>query len=153
MTEAVTGDWRERLERSLDAEADTRDRAINDEHARDDRAESFRAEFRQLLADKIQPAFETAQAPWLKRKLTTTLRHNEPYSLTLLVAIMPLGECTLQFSGDALRQRVAITRTFGGTPSAIAEGAGDYELSQLTDDVIEHHINEFLQQIAPPCDG
>jgi hypothetical protein len=143
----MTEDWRKRLDATLDAIAQARIQAASDAKDMGKRRAQFLRRWKAALGSAIEPALTEAGEPWRQRGLESSLTVSEsPRSATLSVTIEPLGACTLEFAGDSDRMRVAVSRTFGriGVPR---EQVGDHDISEITKDRVQGHIDDFMRRL------
>jgi hypothetical protein len=143
----MTEEWRKRLDATLDAIAQARIQAAADAKGAGKRRAAFLRQWKAALGAAIEPALTDAAEPWLLRGLESSLTVGErPPSATLSVTIEPLGACTLQFSGDPDRQRVAVSRTFGRAGVA-REQVGDHDISEITRNRVQGYIDDFMRRL------
>jgi hypothetical protein len=143
----MTEDWRKRLDATLDAIVQARLQKAA--HAKDagKRRAAFLRQWKAALRAAIEPALTEAGEPWLQRGLESSLTVSEsPPSATLSVSIEPLGTCTLQFTGDPDRLRVAVSRTFGREGVA-SERVADHDISEITRARVQGYIDDFMRRL------
>ena len=133
----MTEDWRKRLNATLDAIAQARIQTEADASDLGERRAEFLRRWKVALGAAMEPALTEGGEPWRRRSLESSLTVSEsPPSATLSVTIDPLGDCTLQFTGDPDRLRVNVSRTFGRAGVA-REQVGDHDISEITRDRTE----------------
>ena len=143
----MTEDWRKRLEATLDAVVETRNKTAADANDAGKRRARFLRQWRAALGATIEPALTGAGEPWIQRGLEWSLTvSGSPRSATLSVSIDQLEACTLQFTGDPDRLRVAVFRTFG-RPGIAREQVGDHDISEITSDRVQGHIDDFMRRL------
>jgi len=143
----MTEDWRKRLDATLDAVVETRTKTAADANDAGRRRARFLRQWRAALGATIEPALTGAGEPWLQRGLEWSLSvSGSPRSARLSVTIYPPEACTLQFTGDPDRQRVAVSRTFG-RPGIAREQVGDHDISEITRDRVQGYIDDFMRRL------
>jgi hypothetical protein len=143
----MTEDWRKRLDATLDATVEARIRTAADANDAGKRRARFLRRWRAALGATVEPALTDAAEPWLQRGLEWSLTvSGSPRSATLSVTIDPLAACTVQFTGDPDRLRVAVFRTFG-RPDIAREQVGDHDISEVTRERVEGYIHDFMRRL------
>ena len=143
----MTEDWRKRLDATLDAAVQARVQTAADAKGEGKRKAAFLRRWKAALGAAIEPALTEASEPWLLRGLESSLAvSGSPPSATLSVTIDPLEACTLQFTGDPDRLRVAVFRTFG-RPDIAREQVGDHDISEITRERVQGYIHDFMRRL------
>ena len=143
----MTEEWRNRLDATLDAIVQARIQTAADAKDSGKRRATFLRRWKAAVRAAIEPALTEAGEPWLVRGLESSLTVSEsPPSATLTVTIDPLGTCTLQFARDPGDLRVRVFRTFG-LPNIAREQVGDHDISEITRDRVQGHIDDFMRRL------